>query len=69
PEEARRIGVASGDTVRLASGGKEVLLRLRTDPRVRMGQLMAMWTCGNDGIGALSPSDDDTTWVEVRRSR
>lgn len=69
PEEAKRVGVANDDTVRLASCGKEVLLRVRTDGRVRSGQLMAMWTCGNDGIGALAPSDDDVTWVEVRRSR
>ncbi len=50
PEDARRLGIERGDTVRASAGGREVLLRAEVNDRIRPGTAMALW--GGDGSGA-----------------
>ncbi len=50
PEDAHRLGIQRGDTVRLSAGGREVLLRAEANERIRPGTALALW--GGDGSGA-----------------
>ena len=50
PEDARRLGIKRGDTVRASAGGREVFLRAEVNDRIRPGTAMALW--GGDGSGA-----------------
>ncbi len=50
PEDARRLGIEHGDTVRVSAGDREVLLRAELNDRIPPGSAMALW--GGDGSGA-----------------
>ena len=67
PADAANLGVANGDPVRLAAGGREALLRARLDPTVRPGTVVAPWRARWDTVTSLI-HDDQPTMAEVRRS-
>jgi predicted molibdopterin-dependent oxidoreductase YjgC len=67
PRDAGELGVHNGDAVRLATGGRETLLRARLDPTVRRGTLLARSRARWDAAASLVRHDEPTA-AEIRRS-
>ncbi len=68
PSDAAQIGVGNGDPVRLSSGDREALLRVRLDRTVRAGTVLAHWGSRWGNATALMIRDGETAVVEIRRS-
>jgi predicted molibdopterin-dependent oxidoreductase YjgC len=68
PADAARLGVANGQMVRVSTGRREVLLRVRLDRTVRPGTLVSLWNRGGGSAAALMVDHGQPTAVEVRRS-
>ncbi len=68
PSDAAQIGVGNGDPVRLSSGDREALLRVRLDRTVRAGTVLAHWGSRWGNTTALMIRDGETAVVEIRRS-
>jgi predicted molibdopterin-dependent oxidoreductase YjgC len=70
PADARELGVESGETLRLATGEREALLRARLDRAVRRGTVVVPWHSGRGGSAAdLVTEIGAPQAVNVRRSR
>lgn len=68
PADAARLGVGNGQMVRVSSGPREVLLRVRLDRTVRPGTIVSLWNRGGRSAAALMVEHGQPTAVEVRRS-
>ncbi len=68
PSDAAQLGVGNGDPVRLSSGEREALLRVRLDRTVRAGTVLAHWGSRWGNTTALMIRDGETAVVEIRRS-
>jgi formate dehydrogenase alpha subunit len=54
PSDAGELGVQTGDTIRVAAGKRELLVRARLDSTVRRGTIVVSWLCGT-GESASPP--------------
>lgn len=68
PADAARIGIEPGQKVRVAAGGREVLLRARIDKTVRPGTVASIWNDGEEGVGDLFENLDRPVTVEIGRT-
>jgi predicted molibdopterin-dependent oxidoreductase YjgC len=70
PADARELDVESGETLRLATDERELLLRARLDRTVRRGTVVVPWHSGRGGsAAALITEIGAPQAVNVRRSR
>jgi NADH-quinone oxidoreductase subunit G len=67
PQDAQRLHIERGDTVRVSTGGRETLLRAEVDPGVRPGTASALWGGNGDGAARLVSHGSHQLMVEIGR--
>ncbi len=68
PDDAVELGVRTGDAIRVAAGGRELLVRARLDSTVRRGTAVVSWLCGTgDSASPLVTQIGEPLAVTIRR--
>jgi NADH-quinone oxidoreductase subunit G len=67
PQDAQRLHIEQGDTVRVSTDDREVLLRAEVDPRMRPGTATALWGGSREGVGRLVSDPSRLLVVEIGR--